>query len=811
MAMVLAALLAGAGVTAAEAGAAPYCTSDGRSHQCVFPFIPFVESEPYPLQKFETPAGVSRLNLKLRGGAGGSSRGAVGGQGVLLSPSFGTKPGDRYEIEVGGGGTAASPGFPDGGAPGRGNSPATHGGAGGGSSTLVKLSGGDDDVRIPLVVSPGGGGAGGTPLLSIPGSGGGRAGRLSAQGNGRDGAATGSLKRPEGGKHGTLGTDGQPVAGVGGNGFSCSGNLVADLSGEDGKIVTPDTTASSLTGGSGASGPAGGGGGGGGYMSGAGGAAGVNALAGCPDPGGSSGGGGGAGGIDGIAVLDLIDIGGREAGPQPLDYLRPAHGTVVVAYDVAEGTPDQTPPGTTLLSKPRDKANSAQAAFTFEGFDDADLDHFECSLDGGDYGHCTSPAVYSGLGEGDHAFAVRAVDGSGKADPNPETASWSIDTTRPTVTLEQVSDQADPISGGNEFRFDVVVSEDGRCRCDRFRDGPPLAVENADTGESVVAYVSDTFAGPSETDPRRYRLGVWFLDGSGFSGIPEGRIRFRLDEGFVTDDFGNESLPSTSVDNIVTVDKSPPETSITDGPGDFAGSGATFAFSGSDELTSVASYECRFDDEAFGACAAPHTRDGLEEGPHRFEVRAIDVLGHIDQSPAARTFTVDTTAPETTLTSTLTDGRSAEFGFTGSDTEGGSGVAGFECSLDGGGFEACTSPTSYADLGDDGHTFAVRAVDDAGNRDETPAMFTWSVVPSIGDVIDRVRALELAAGMERALLSKLTSAQRALERDNVNAACGTLGAFLDLVNDQSGKAIDREDAEALVADGEGIRLVLGCK
>jgi len=78
-------------------------------------------------------------------------------------------------------------------------------------------------------------------------------------------------------------------------------------------------------------------------------------------------------------------------------------------------------------------------------------------------------------------------------------------------------------------------------------------------------------------------------------------------------------------------------------------------------------------------------------------------------------------------------------------------------------------------------------------------------------VIDRVRALELAAGMESAVLAKLTSAQRALERDNVNAACGTLGAFLDLVNDQSGKAIDREDAEALVADGEGIRLVLGCK
>lgn len=63
------------------------------------------------------------------------------------------------------------------------------------------------------------------------------------------------------------------------------------------------------------------------------------------------------------------------------------------------------------------------------------------------------------------------------------------------------------------------------------------------------------------------------------------------------------------------------------------------------------------------------------------------------------------------------------FTFTSPDTD----VVGFECSLDGADFAACSSPLAYTGLSGGEHTFAVRAVDDDGNVDPTPATRTWTV------------------------------------------------------------------------------------
>ncbi len=92
----------------------------------------------------------------------------------------------------------------------------------------------------------------------------------------------------------------------------------------------------------------------------------------------------------------------------------------------------------------------------------------------------------------------------------------------------------------------------------------------------------------------------------------------------------------------------------------------------------------------------------------------------------------DTTAPETVITSapeTPTTATSANFSFTGADDSTAPGSLSFECSADGSAYAPCAPIKTYTpvDVGD--HSFAVRAIDDAGNTDPTPAQESWAVTP----------------------------------------------------------------------------------
>ena len=100
---------------------------------------------------------------------------------------------------------------------------------------------------------------------------------------------------------------------------------------------------------------------------------------------------------------------------------------------------------------------------------------------------------------------------------------------------------------------------------------------------------------------------------------------------------------------------------------------------------------------------------------------------------------LDTTPPETSITSAadgnedpVANGASTlspaiTFTFEGTD-DSGSGVAGFECSLDAAAFSSCTSPISFTGLAVGSHTLRVQAIDAADNIDPTPASFAWTIL-----------------------------------------------------------------------------------
>ena len=96
----------------------------------------------------------------------------------------------------------------------------------------------------------------------------------------------------------------------------------------------------------------------------------------------------------------------------------------------------------------------------------------------------------------------------------------------------------------------------------------------------------------------------------------------------------------------------------------------------------------------------------------------------------------------------LAHSTSATFTFSATDPLSGgvaSGVNHTECMLDAGSWLNCTSPQTYSGLAEGSHTFKVRAVDNAGNIESTPASL------QLGDRHDRPERRDHVPGQRRRL------------------------------------------------------------
>ena len=87
-----------------------------------------------------------------------------------------------------------------------------------------------------------------------------------------------------------------------------------------------------------------------------------------------------------------------------------------------------------------------------------------------------------------------------------------------------------------------------------------------------------------------------------------------------------------------TPETNAPDTSIAVGPRRLGQSSRVdFEFTSS---KTGGTYQCRFDSASFTACETPFRKDGMKVGAHTFEVKATDIYGNTDASPAKTYFVV---------------------------------------------------------------------------------------------------------------------------------------------------------------------------
>jgi hypothetical protein len=341
---------------------------------------------------------------------------------------------------------------------------------------------------------------------------------------------------------------------------------------------------------------------------------------------------------------------------------------------------DTTAPTTTIDTPPAAQSNLASGTIAFSA--NESVTGFQCRFDGAAYAACASPQAYGPLLDGSHTFDVKAVaDLAGNAGA-PASRTWAIDTAPPNTSIvsapSALSNTASP-------GFDLSSTESGSFECSL--DGAAFA---------------------TCSDPKTY------------SGLADGAHTFQAR---ALDGAGNAD--ATPAAHSWTIDATAPNTTI--GPTQPAAlttaTSATFDFSSNEAGTSFA---CQLDSALFASCSTPKTYTGLADGSHTFSVRATDTAANMDATPAVYTWTVDTTAPDTTIGPTTppadTSSANATFDFTANEPG-----STFACRLDGGAYGACTTPASYSALGDGLHTFDVRATDSAGNTDSSPASYSWHI------------------------------------------------------------------------------------
>jgi hypothetical protein len=386
---------------------------------------------------------------------------------------------------------------------------------------------------------------------------------------------------------------------------------------------------------------------------------------------------------------------------------------------------DLTGPSVTIdQALPASPTQSTSALFSFSGSDTSQtaglasgLAGFQCQLSrtgpGGSqvlsaWTACNSgtQAYTDSVGistteDADYTFEVRAVDKVSNVSAPPKTYTWRVDHNKPVVQILKPNTAA--ISSTTViFEF---TGSDGP-----FGSGinPASYSCQLDTGPWSACTSGQTYD-ISPTQSLTHTLVVSATDNVGLRSDLQS-VTFSVDM----------TVPDTQLLNQAGLPALTNQRSI------------TFDFAGTDTPSAA---DLRFDcslNGAFEPCNGPTSSskhyDNLPDGTYVFQVRAVDKANNADLTPATHTWRIDGTEPNSGLLThpkEVTNVVTATFTFSADDGAQGTGVKTIECRLDGAAWSLCSSTLTFTGLADGQHTFEVRATDETGNVEQSPASFTW--------------------------------------------------------------------------------------
>jgi Ca2+-binding RTX toxin-like protein len=279
----------------------------------------------------------------------------------------------------------------------------------------------------------------------------------------------------------------------------------------------------------------------------------------------------------------------------------------------------------------------------------------------------------NGLAEGQHILIARATDWAG-AVAAPFAITFTLDLRAPQIALDtQALTAADTYQiGSGIMRFSGVATDTVGLAAVQLRigDGPFEDATLADDGSWSTARALGT-----NTYGQTYRVTVRAIDRAGQATDLTRPVKVAID-------------PPAPVDPARL-----PDTRITAGPGALSLSdAASFSFAGTIAPAAPLTFECRLNGGVFAPCSSPQRYAGLADGAYTFEVRAVDLAGNADPTPASYRWTIVTSCANArpTIVGTArndklvgTPGNDVIFGLGGDDQIDGRGGDDLICGGDG--------------------------------------------------------------------------------------------------------------------------------